>query len=52
MKRQISTMTAMGLTPVGDYPGRIKWRTEMMRKYERAARYPWLPVTPDPPEPE
>jgi hypothetical protein len=21
-------------------------------KYERAARYPWLPVEPDPPEPE
>jgi hypothetical protein len=21
-------------------------------KYERAARYPWLPVAPDPPEPE
>lgn len=21
-------------------------------KYERAARYPWLPVVPDPPEPE
>jgi hypothetical protein len=21
-------------------------------KYERAARYPWLPVDPDPPEPE
>jgi hypothetical protein len=23
----------------------------MARKYERAARYPWLPVAPDPPEP-
>jgi hypothetical protein len=21
-------------------------------KYERAARYPWLPVDPDPPEPK
>jgi hypothetical protein len=21
-------------------------------KYERAARYPWLPIAPDPPEPE
>jgi hypothetical protein len=21
-------------------------------KYERAVRYPWLPVEPDPPEPE
>jgi hypothetical protein len=24
----------------------------LRRKYERAARYPWLPVDPDPPEPE
>ena len=24
----------------------------MHRKYDRAARYPWLPVAPDPPEPE
>jgi hypothetical protein len=24
----------------------------LSRKYERAARYPWLPVAPDPPEPE
>ena len=24
----------------------------MQRKYDRAARYPWLPVAPDPPEPE
>jgi hypothetical protein len=28
------------------------WNTAMSRKYERAARYPWLPVPPDPPEPE
>jgi hypothetical protein len=24
----------------------------LARKYERAARYPWLPAVPDPPEPE
>jgi len=24
----------------------------LARKYFRAARYPWLPVAPDPPEPE
>ena len=24
---------------------------ELKRKYRRAARYPWLPVEPDPPEP-
>jgi hypothetical protein len=25
---------------------------QLAEKYERAARYPWLPVEPDPPEPE
>jgi hypothetical protein len=25
---------------------------KLARKYRRAARYPWLPVAPDPPEPE
>jgi hypothetical protein len=28
------------------------WRGELRRKYERLARYPWLPVAPDPPIPE
>jgi hypothetical protein len=28
-----------------------EWRVEMTRKYRRAARYPWLPVAPDPPMP-
>jgi hypothetical protein len=28
------------------------WHGALKRKYERAARYPWLPVAPDPPEPE
>jgi hypothetical protein len=31
---------------------RIGYFGEMRRKHERAARYPWLPVGPDPPEPE
>jgi hypothetical protein len=26
--------------------------SRLTAKYERAARYPWLPVAPDPPEPE
>jgi hypothetical protein len=30
---------------------REKWRDEMAEKYTRAARYPWLPVEPDPPPP-
>ena len=33
--------------------GRLRAHHIAMRlKYERAARYPWLPVAPDPPEPE
>lgn len=28
-----------------------EYTAEMARKYERAARYPWLPVEPDTPEP-
>jgi hypothetical protein len=28
------------------------WARQMAAKYERAARYPWLPVPPDPPAPE
>ena len=29
-----------------------RWHYELARKYDNAARYPWLPVSPDPPEPE
>lgn len=28
------------------------WHFKMYAKYDQAARYPWLPVAPDPPEPE
>jgi hypothetical protein len=31
---------------------RRAWNRKLAVKYERAARYPWLPVAPDPPEPE
>jgi hypothetical protein len=30
----------------------LRWRARMEAKYRRAARYPWLPVAPDPPLPE
>jgi hypothetical protein len=33
-------------------PGHVDYHARLARKYERAARYPWLPVEPDPPEPE
>jgi hypothetical protein len=32
--------------PVASYHDRLSW------KYQQAARYPWLSVPPDPPEPE
>jgi hypothetical protein len=31
---------------------RLEWHESMRLKYDWAARYPWLPVGPDPPEPE
>jgi hypothetical protein len=31
---------------------RADYHAALRRKYERAARYPWLPVEPDPPEPK
>ncbi len=31
---------------------RAAYHAALSAKYERAARYPWLPVAPDPPEPE
>jgi hypothetical protein len=31
---------------------RADHHASLARKYEQAARYPWLPVEPDPPEPE
>jgi hypothetical protein len=31
---------------------KISYHESLARRYERAARYPWLPVEPDPPEPE
>jgi hypothetical protein len=34
------------LTPRG------RWHRERAREFERAAARPWLPVAPDPPEPE
>ena len=29
----------------------LRWRAEPAAKSRRAARYPWLPAAPDPPEP-
>ena len=31
--------------------GKLKYHVAMARKYRRVARFPWLPVEPDPPDP-
>ena len=33
-------------------PGKIAYHAATADKYQHAARYPWLPVEPDPPRPE
>jgi hypothetical protein len=33
-------------------PRLADYHEDLAGKYERAARYPWLPVEPDPPEPK
>ena len=51
-----SGMTVEEITRLhGDYDrmmDRADHHASLARKYEEAARYPWLPVEPDPPEPE
>lgn len=37
---------------IARHHGRLAYFLAMRAKYERAARYPWLSVEPDPPEPE
>ncbi len=56
LARRHATALALGTDSGGvvltfDTPTR-RWRSGLRAKYERAARYPWLPVEPDPPEPE
>jgi hypothetical protein len=47
---------AAGLTPFAGVvelrPGPREYHRRMMRKWLDAARHPWTPVPPDPPEPE
>jgi hypothetical protein len=34
------------------YAAEAEWHARLRRKYERAARSPWLPLAPDPPPPK
>jgi heme exporter protein D len=58
--RQIRSSSAPIQTPDGDYSQprseaalrRAGYHHALAEKYDFAARYHWLPVAPDPPEPE
>jgi hypothetical protein len=43
--------TARHRADAADYARKAEYREALVRKYETAARFPWLPVAPDPPEP-
>jgi hypothetical protein len=46
-------VTEYGGRPVGGLRARRElWNYQMFQKYKQAAEHPWLPVEPDPPEPE
>jgi hypothetical protein len=52
---RVHWLASFGRAPDG--PGQVteaglRWHDRMAEKYDRAARYPWLPVEPDPPEPK
>jgi hypothetical protein len=40
------------LAALDDYRQRALYYRRLRQKYERAARYPWIPVESDPPEPK
>ena len=40
------------LQNAASFSQRTEYHADMARKYRHAARYPWLPVEPDPPEPK
>jgi hypothetical protein len=57
--RQLRSSHGSAIHPGGAYvhipltpPSLADYHENLAAKYERAARYPWLPIAPDPPEPE
>jgi hypothetical protein len=49
---QAKDQAAWHTVRVAEEAARVPYYTRMKRKWERAARYPWLPVEPDPAPPE
>jgi hypothetical protein len=43
---------AADLANISLYRRKAEFHRELRRKYEAAARHPWLPLSPDPPEPK
>ena len=50
--RTEAAVRRLGREPSAVPRQRAIYHAALRRKYERAARYPWLPVPPDPPEPK
>jgi hypothetical protein len=50
--RPLSMFNDFGEDVGGWSEARLEWHRRLGEKYRRAASSPWLPVEPDPPEPE
>jgi hypothetical protein len=50
--RRVTKMAEIGRRERESAEARASYHAGLKRKYEEAARYPWLPVDPDPPEPK
>ena len=50
----VATLKARGRASPNDpaTPRLLVYHESLAHKYQHAARYPWLPVEPDPPEPD
>ena len=51
LKKRVERLGAESREEAEQYAKKADYYWAVVRKYERAARYPWLPVEPDPPEP-
>ena len=52
VKRVYERIHASSVSDLRRYTAAHEYYRLLERKYQRAARYPWLPVEPDPPKPE
>jgi hypothetical protein len=52
MEKLIGAMNRQPATWLANRQARLEYHKSLARKYRQAASHPWLPVAPDPPEPE